>query len=390
MSRYNFRRLPGALGEISLPHLRALLEPHREFFASKGVSLEKRKEPFDYEGLLSILVDDRSGTPTDLLDAIEMIAEMSSPAAMDLLLEEAEARGIDIAGIPDPTPADVAAQVFVLAPDLFHREYAHVGRAATRRFVYFEVADTKPVEPATPSPALLEQFEIALDLEFLERRRGCGVKVRAYPADGRTEFLVRRGGCCKRIPAFRGNQRTSVIVRPERYDLVVYDPVAREVAVSAEGDAEEGTYRHVFGSIFFGSNRALRDLQKFDLSPLKTAGRKSLACGDVDGIRNVALTELAWREQGERSIRKQQGGDLFRESRGFGRALRNASLLEATFSISYGRRPLPRLVKIRPTNVAEFPSTAGTSLFDDWLTRRGFMHTRSHHASLTATGLASC
>jgi len=388
MARWNFRRLPGALGGISLPHLLALLEPHREFFAANGLSLENRKERFDYEGLLSILVDGQSGTPTELLDAIERIADMSSLQAMDLLLDEAEGRGIEVAGDPDPTPADVAAQVFVLAPDLFAREYANVGRAATRRFVYFQATCDQLLAPLPELPELVTRLELTLDLEFLERRRGCGVRVWAYPVDGRTEFLVRRGGCCKRMPVVDGNRPSSVIVRPERYDIVVFDPTVGELAISADGDADEGTYREIFGNLLFGSGHAFRDPGKFDLSPLKTAGRKALACGDVDGIQTVALAALTWREQGEKSIRTQQGSDLFRETRGLGRSLKNASLLEATFSISYDQCALPRLVKIRPSNVAELPCSADTSFFDDWLTRRGFMRASSHHAADTSAGLA--
>jgi hypothetical protein len=390
MSRHNFRRLPSVLGAISLPQLTALLAPHREFFGSKGLVLDDRKEHFDYEALLAILVDHRSGTPEELLESIEMIGEMASPESMDVLLEEAATRGLEITGFPDPTPADVAAQVLAAAPDLFAREYVNCASASSRRYFYFQASPDDPGETVAPPADLPARLTRALDEQLSARRRGCGARVSAYPNGDRIEYLIRRGGYCQRLPVVREGQRTSVVVRPERYDVLNYDPAAREIAISADGENEVKFYREILGRELFGNPRAFKNRERFDLSPLRTAGQKALACGDIDGIRGVALTELSWRESGDKSVRSQKGNDLFRETRGLGRSLRNATLLGATFSMALGRRAVPKNVTIRPTNVAEFPNSADTSLLDEWLTRRGFMSARSRHASGSPKGLARC
>lgn len=390
MNRYCLRGIPRALGAISLPHLLALLEPHREFFVAKGLRLENRKELFDYEALLSILVDDRSGTPDALLDAIQMIGEMSSPEAMDRLLDEAHARDIPIEGLAEPTPADIAAQLFLSAREVLDREYVTGVSVPLRRYFYFRAAEESALAPMVPPADLPARLDRALDGAFVSRERGRLVRVAAFPSGPRVEYFIRRGGCNRRMPVVREGRASSVVVRPERHDVIVYDPAAREIAISADDGVEVALYREILGRELFGSERAFQDRGRFDLSPLRLQGRKALACGDVEGIRSVTLSELAWQERGEKSIRIQQGTDLFRETRGLGRSLKSGVLLGATFSVTYGSRPIVRRLRIRPTNVAEYPFTADTTLFDDWLTRRGFLRPGVCDASHPATCLASC
>ena len=128
MATYNLRRFahPDGLKAIAPKHLLAFLEPHRAYFASRGLRLPppSAANGLDYERLVSVLMDPVLDTPKELLDALFFVHEMSTDECMDVLLEEAESHGLSLNGQTDPTAADVAVQIFLKDKALLERKHA--------------------------------------------------------------------------------------------------------------------------------------------------------------------------------------------------------------------------------------------------------------------------
>ena len=120
---------PDVLEAISPEWLVRFLEPHSAFLASKGLRLPSSDEDcdgMDLDGLLSILMTPDPEMPRGLIDSLYHLHEMATPEGMDCLLDEADAQGISIDD--DPTPLDVAIQVWLKDEDLVKHQHAPAGR----------------------------------------------------------------------------------------------------------------------------------------------------------------------------------------------------------------------------------------------------------------------
>ena len=137
----------------------------------------------DYERLVGVLMDPAPNTPEALLDALFFVNEMSTDECMDILLEEAETNGLALDGKPDPTAADVAAQVFLQDKALLERKHAEQYLTRPRSFEYFQI-EVRPV-PAfkQPSRESLTALEHDLDNWFEKKKRGRGSRVFVYPKE---------------------------------------------------------------------------------------------------------------------------------------------------------------------------------------------------------------
>ena len=98
MATYNLRRFSHVDGikGIGEDHLSAVLEPHEEYLAGRGIRLPKKGEdsPLPYPDLVRVLMTPDATTPKPLADALYLIHEMATPQAMDVLLEGIAARGM--------------------------------------------------------------------------------------------------------------------------------------------------------------------------------------------------------------------------------------------------------------------------------------------------------
>jgi len=128
MTTYNLKRFSNveALKTIGREHLLALLIPYASYFKGRGLTLPPKSSPdgLDYEHLAQVLMNPGNDTPDSLSNTLFYVHEMSTPECMDILLHAAEEKNISIDGSPDPTPADVAAQVYLKDKDLLERKHA--------------------------------------------------------------------------------------------------------------------------------------------------------------------------------------------------------------------------------------------------------------------------
>jgi len=228
MATYNLRRFAHADGlkAIAREHLLALLKPHKSYFDDRGLTLPppSASDGIDYDQLVNVLMNPDTDTPKGLLDALYFVHEMATPEAMDVLLQEAENNGISLDGNPDPTAADVAVQVYLQDKDLLERKHAEQYLLKPRSFEYFQT-DTHPIPKfKQPTAKALVALEKDLDDWFEKKKRGRGSKVFVYPKKDSVWFLVRHGDPLRREGSLDGGQASSVFYRPEKYDVLVYEP----------------------------------------------------------------------------------------------------------------------------------------------------------------------
>ena len=379
MATYNLRRFaqPAVLKAIAPQSLHEFLGPYRSYFEGRGLKLPppSASNGLDHERLVGVLMSPDTGTPKGLVDALYFVNEMSTNESMDLLLEEAETNGISLDGKPDPTAADVAVQVFLQDRRLLERKHAEQYLTRPRSFEYFQT-EARPV-PALkpPSPETLAALERDLDDWFEKKKRGRGSRVFVYPKDDAIWFLVRHGDPFRREGSLDGDQTSSVFYRPEKHDVLVYEPAPGELRMNACNKGEKETYRREFGRHLFGDEDFFPGTGKYTLEPLRTAGAASIVCTDIDGMDWVRLKEVQFLWGGaEREIEIRKANDIFAALEGRGRSLpATTPMIRASFHVKFTDSKNPRTVTVRPSNIAQYTRDSDADVVEDWLIRRGFV-----------------
>jgi hypothetical protein len=379
MATYNLRHFSHAeaLKQIAREHLIALLAPHAEFFSGRGVTIPSPAsgETLDYDKLVEVLMTPDAHTPNDLAEALFFIDEMATVEGMDGLLEEARVSKLRLDDIPNPSPADIAVQVWIQDKDILQQKHAEQFLIKPRSFEYFQTKATPVPEFFVPNAKTLRALEHALDDWFAEHKRGRGSRVFAYPKDDGCWFLVRHGDPFKREGSLDEGEPASVFYRPEKFDVLVYDPKVGEIRMNARSKGEKDLYRKAFGRHLFGSEDFFPGTAKYTLEPLRVDGAKSLVCADVDGIEWVRLVETQYAWGGKyHETEARQADDIFAALEERGKSMpEKARIIRARFKVKFADAKTPRTVTIRPSNIAQYQRDADSVFVEQWLLNRGFI-----------------
>jgi hypothetical protein len=196
---------PDLLKRIQPENLLVLLEPHRHFFELKKFSLPVAPEnEIEYLTLGAILAQPDEDMPSDLVEALYVIGNLSGDECFDDLLKIAQHAGLEIDS--EATTPDLATRLYLKDPQalerkereqLFDRRKSH--RAANPD-------DAIDIKTLTPDLIPLEQD---LDKYFQSKKRGIGSRVIRKDSVGEVRFLVQHGQTCKREPSRKGRQSTA-------------------------------------------------------------------------------------------------------------------------------------------------------------------------------------
>jgi hypothetical protein len=377
MPTVNLRRFsePDALKEIAPAHLLALLEPHREFLTGRGLTLPPAGSAaeLDYEKLAPLFLSP-DDIPAELVEKFHLVKQMSGKDTMDHILEVAGARQREFNFAPDSSPMDVAAQLLLKAPALFHE--LHAERAAERHRAYtFFVARRKPALFTVPSD--LKPLEKDLNQWYEHHQRGRTARVLGRQKDHEWWFYIRHAEPIKRegCVGLKDHESGSMIYRPERHDLVVYDAQAGEIRIHADCRQEPEMFRQLFGwHLFKDPDFFPRSREKYTLDPLKAVGRAALAWGGIEGVMGITLKEVEFLRPGARWERERHHSeDVFAsfEERGFVIPV-TAQVRLAKFAVRFSDAKKPRMVTIRPSNYALVGRDDDAVVLAPWLKRQGF------------------
>ena len=206
MATYNLRRFANAasLKAIAPQHLLEFLEPYRPYLENRDLTLPTSPAPdgLDYERLVSVLMSPGTDTPKKLIDALYFVHEMSTEESMDVLLDEAKRKGLQLNGQLDPTAADVAVQVYLQDKALLERKHAERYLTRPRSFEHFQT-DVQPLPAYEPLPPQTRAaLECALDDWFVQKKRGRGSRVFEFLREDEVWFLVRHGDPFRREGSF--------------------------------------------------------------------------------------------------------------------------------------------------------------------------------------------
>lgn len=172
VSIFGDSQIPDLLKTISPVRLVAFLQLWRKYFADRGLDLPTDSSGnIDCNVLAHILLSPDAGVPKDMIDALYYVDESASAEDMDALLELTTSRSVQIEHDPGTTPADVAIQIWLAAPDMLREHHAEAIAFRQKNFLYYGGAHReKRAFPAVDNELRL-RIEAALDDWFEEQAR---------------------------------------------------------------------------------------------------------------------------------------------------------------------------------------------------------------------------
>ncbi len=225
---------PEVLRAIEPRRLVRFLEPYREELAARGLKLPT--EPpfrFDHWTLLRILAAPDPSLPPRLIEACHYVADLATPECMDALLAAIAGRGIRLELDGNPTPADVAVEVWLRCREVIEHKHGERHLRCRRSYEYYQSPRRLAADWPGPTPDRLAALERGLDDWFHENRRGRGTRILRSTEEGIEWFMVRHGEPMKREETLKGRDPDEVVFRPARYDLIGFNRTLIELCVNA-------------------------------------------------------------------------------------------------------------------------------------------------------------
>src|ERR1041384_3457155 len=201
----------------------------------------------------------------EMNEALFVVDEMASPLGMDAILHGARENGLNPEADDEATPAEVAMRAWLLDRSLLENLHNCHQLTRPRAFQYFSTdADPLP-EFSAPTLDQIGGLEDRLNGFYEAWKRGRGARVFAYSQQGEWWFLVRHGMPCRREGAMKDGKPTTVFYRPQRHDVVVYDPSRGEIRMNCCGKRERAVFLRAFGSHLFGNKDFFPGTEKYTL-----------------------------------------------------------------------------------------------------------------------------
>lgn len=371
---------PDALKAISPARLRALLHPWAAYLEGRGLQFPTSDfRPVNYDMLSRILMTPSPDVPKAMIEALYYIHETATNDDMDALLESAAARHLHLERDLMTTPADVAVQAWLAAPDIVRERHAESIALRQQNFLYY--SGTRGT--ARPFPAvdnqLREDIEAALGAWFADHNRGRGCRIFFFPQLPHVWILVRHGMPMRREPSHQDDGGSKIeFYRPQQHDVLIYDTDHDEIAVHANTKGEIKLYLSCLGRMLFGDEGYFPKDDKYNLSPLIERGPDCLLCEDVAGLEAIRLVEFRRFWGGpHKEIEIRRATDIFAALGSRGQVLGTAGRLSsASFKVRFSGSAKERSVIIRPPGNARYERNEDSELIEKWLTNRGFV-TRS-------------
>lgn len=379
MATYNLRRFskPDMLRKIKRQHLITFLASYDDYFADRGLNLPPAvsSDSLDYDALCRILQTPDTSTPDGLAEALFFVNEMSTIKGFDAIQDEIEGTDLDVQISKDAAHADLVIQVWILDQSIIERLHAEQFLSRPRSFEYF-CSENRPGNGfVVPDAKTVKLLETDLDDWFEKKRRGRSSKVFVFSKPDATWFLVRHGEPFTRESTIKDGESSSVYYRPEKYDVLSYNPESGEIKINAKSKGEKELYRTCFGHHLFGNKEHFSNKSKFTFAPLSEQMADALLCDDIDGMEWIKLKEIhVFRGGPHKEIEIRKAEDLMAVYlENDKRIFPKQRIMKATLEVKFEDAKSSRAVTINAGNKASFKRDDDAELLEEWMTRRGFI-----------------
>ena len=376
MPRFYPRRFsnPESLKTISPKHLIAMLLPFQAYLAARGLQIPPAEgSEIDYEALIEVVVNPDAAMPRKLMDCLYFVHEMATPEMMTELLDEAPPGLLVFAAGEEPTPGDIAVQVWLKDRDLLERKHSEQYLIRPKSFAAFQGAQGS----LEGVPLVTENVRLRLQDDFNDwfekRKRGRACRVFVHSRGNEIWFLIRHGEPFRREGALEDDKSSSVFYRPEKFDVVIYGAELDGLAVNAATKGEKQLYREGFGKHLFGDEKYFGFGGRYSLDPLREQGENALDCTPESGIQWIRLTQVEVFHGNGVTIRY-SAPDLFGTlGDQMTEILASGFIAKACFAVKFVDSKTARSVSVWQPGRASYTRDEDRLLVEAWMRDQGFL-----------------
>lgn len=379
MASWNLPRFASieTLQQIRPDRLLSFLRPHRAYFQSREVTLpisRSRSVELDYPAIVRIFQLPDANMPPDLIEGLVIVDELATAVGADRIREERLRRGLTTKIPADATPADIVLETWMREPEIAMQVHAEMTFLRSQKYQHFQVDRWPRPEARTPMERDILAMTRSLDKWFESRGRGRAVRILWGQHEDTIWFAIRRGELLKREEIWVDGASRNLCYRPIKYDRIIYTPNTRELAIHADLKGEVDCYCCQFGFLLFEDEEIFPPANKYTLDPLREEGLSELGCAENEGLDWVLLREVRVYRPGDPWANEiLKSNDVLRLLTLQERELPAGRIVEAKFQFKFNGSRKPRMVTIRPTNVARYTRTSDQALVERWLQRNGFL-----------------
>jgi hypothetical protein len=379
MATFNPKRLtnPEIIRSIEPARLLKFLHPYRDYLRDRGLSLPSARQAtgLDLDRLVDILLTPGEKTPQDLLNAVYLIDELSTPQGMDALLAAARRAGMPFDEKQDHSPADIAVQVWLFSPAIVEDQHAWQAWRTPRKMKCFQSTSASDEPPIQITLERIGRAENDCGDWFSHNNRGRSVKLFRRNVGHEIHFSLRRGDPFRRELAITADGVENVHFRPAKHDTIIFDLVDRELRINTPIKQAYAVYCRVFGALLFDDPEHFHDVSIHTLAPLAELGEDALSPGEDNRIEKIALTQIRVDLGGPYNAYAIFGADdyfadLKHRNQEF---FMEHKLVDATFRIKYSGVRVPRMMKFYAGNAAAYTRDENADAAEQWLLLRRFI-----------------
>lgn len=367
-----------ALGSVDLSLLRDFLLPFADYFASRKfpISATTELDEEQFKKLDRLLRTPTQSAPSELIEAIFHIDEVSNDKGMESLILVSSREGIPIPSDVELTPTDLALRLWMSHPDLLRR--CNYERIATsqRSFRHYLNRHQEPLNFKLPTTETINAITSHLSAFNRNRHRGGGTAIWTHDLDEVFAIVVRRGENLKRRECIEGETSRFKVDRPAGYDTLLIHKTLGEMHVHASLLTEHREYCRVIGKYVFGDEDLFPTSNLFDLTPIHELGEEIESPAFIEGIEAVELVEVTEMFMGSNSLTKIfRGKQVFTQLREFEQQLTSGTrITKVKFRFSFSDFP-DVTVTIHTGNIITYSRQVGLDLIEAWMTYHGIKAT---------------
>ncbi len=379
MSTLNLRRFskPEVLQQIDKSHLISFFSPHADYFQTRNVDVvgELNSGEPNFAAIRQILITSDDATPDELAEALYYINEVSTEDGADAILEYLEREPPLFPINQNTSPADLALQVWMVLPDVVKRISGNLLSTSKRAFDYYKTSRNPVPDFQAPSEEAIAALENTLDNWFQRHLKGRFSKIICVPKHDYIWFMVRHGKRYSREAVIDDGNSTSFHFRPEKHDVVVYNPANGELRINADSKGEIKLYRAAFGAHIFGDGNYFDLCRQFNLNPIRNDGEDSMLSEDIDEIEFVKLREVQISRGGPfKDVEIFKSDDLFASLQDRDESLpAYGEITQIKIRIKFRHAPAPKIIAITSGNRAQYKCNEDAEAVERWLCNRGFI-----------------
>jgi len=365
---------PTVLGSLERNRLLRLLRPHAPFFAAHGVVLPSDPELLDLGAVIQVLVAKHDDTPFDLVDALTHVDEMATEVGMDRLERAAARAGIVLEGDPNRSPADLALELWLTAPEVLRRQHAMCVVHRQRSRHSFVPDANSPRLRASDLSAARALIDERVPEWYDSRGRGEGAAVIHFEdSDEELQIVIQHGGPYARHGCIHAGRPSTVHFRPLKFVPVTLDWHRFELSLNSSDSHETDFIRRLIGEAIFGQAAFFADANRYTLQPLRI-GRASLRWAGIPGIRSVRVEMLELAKGGSYGrIDIIRADDVFADFEENGETIpQTAEPVAARFVFEFADSRKERSVLLRAGNRASYTRDGDSRIVEAFFLANGF------------------